>query len=66
MTPMLVVYLSKNLLGGIMKKKRFYILYLHNGHKVAEVIEDLTLRSVINRLYNELGKIFIVESEVLT
>ena len=49
-----------------MKKKRFYILYLHNGYKVAEVIEDLTLRSVINRLYNELGKIFIVESEVLT
>ena len=49
-----------------MKKKRFYILYLHNGHKVAEVIEDLTLRSVINRLYNELGKIFIVESEGLT
>ena len=48
-----------------MKKKRFYILYLHNGYKVAEVIEDLTLKSVINRLYNELGKIFIVESEVL-
>ena len=45
-----------------MKKKRFGITYLHNYELVTEVIEDVTIHSVINRLYNELGNIWIMDT----
>ena len=45
-----------------MKKKNFCIVYVHNHEKVIEIIQDLTMKSVISRLYNRLGKIYILDS----